>query len=347
MSLARNIVRGLYILIPVIILVLLFNLWGTANVLTARGFGFFISYTFISITLILFSMILHYKVNLEDLKKSAIVYFLLIMNIVIMIYYAGSIIGDPIKINQLSFYYIMSMVSCIILIASHIGNLLGIEKGEQGFNIWIHSKDSVIGPKIGLLLYIGIFFAMGAFVFSTGNTIISYPIFGTIGNIGASALSSFGVGDWENISLIVFPFALIMSLITFAKGRKRLENVSYWLMTLIAMFTSIMTFTIYHYLVYQTIISAMIYVMFSGLLMIVIYRLTKSLIIISAVHIGNNFWGALFAKVVFGLAVVQSQVIQASMNSIACILALISSIAFILLFRQLIREGKIPIERYI
>jgi len=139
---------------------------------------------------------------------------------------------------------------------------------------------------------------MGILVSASGHTFIGYPKF-AVGSIEGSLISGFAVGDWENVVLLILPFAITFGLVYhFTKNK--------FLAVMLGILIAVIVFTIYHTVRYETDFGALISVVIFSLIGISIYGLfgligigLLGLVILSAMHVGNNFWGNLFDKSVY------------------------------------------------
>jgi hypothetical protein len=147
-----------------------------------------------------------------------------------------------------------------------------------------------------LPVWLMVFFAMGGLVMVSGTVLVQYPNFGIFPFLGGPATSGFGVGDSENLVFMILPYAI-------GFGLARKFKVPIFAAFLIGLIIGTVVFTIHHSLVYATNTVALSIVLIFGGISLASYHYTKSVVIMSALHIGNNFWGALFSVSVIGLSV--------------------------------------------
>lgn len=287
--------KALYITLLIATILLGLDIWYVTNNLQFRNLGYMLWEGGITILLLLIGALLAFKYGEDKRTRNGlfITFGILIFEVIVMMNY----VTLGIDAEKLNFYFYLSVSSAVILLAVMVGNIIGIEKkSESGFNIYIYGKDSPIPPKLLVPLWIAIFFAMGGFVFGTGSVLMSYPQLSAMKFLGGPAIGSFGVGDWEDISFMIFPFALAFLILRFWL---KFPNVP---STVVSIIIGSVSFTVYHTLKYQTNMVAMLIVLAVGAVSLVIYKYTKSIVLVSAIHVGNNFWGALFSATVFGLS---------------------------------------------
>jgi len=286
--------KAIYFILILASVLIAVDIWYVTNVLNLRQVGYLLWEGGISILLLLVGTLLSFSFTKDSRTRTGIIitYCLLIFEVLIMLNYATI---AP-QVEKLTFYFHLSITASAILLIGMVGNIVGVEKKqEEGFNIHVYDSKSPIPPKLLIPLWIVVFLIMGAFVFTSGHVLISYPQFGIIPWLGGPATSGFGVGDWENVCFMILPFAISMLIL-------RKFKVPILPSVVISLIVGTVVFTVYHTLVYSTNMIAMIMVLIFGTASLIIYRYTKSIIIISAMHVGNNFWGALFAVTVIGLA---------------------------------------------
>lgn len=287
----------LYLAVLFAMIAVAVDIWYVTNVLELRQVSFLLWEGGLTIVLLLIAALLSFVFILKNGNgRRGIIMFIsfLIFEVLIMLNYATM----TTFIEKLSYYFHMALTAAVIIIIGMIGNIVGLEKKkEDGFTIWIHDKDSPIPTKMIAPVWLAVFFAMGGLVMVSGTVLVQYPSFGVLPWLGGPAISGFGVGDWENIVFMIFPFALTYGLATW---KNALPKVAAFIIALIVSTTS---FGIYHSLVYSTNMIAMMVVLIFGAVEMISYYVTKSMVIPSAMHIGNNFWGALFMFNVIGFSV--------------------------------------------
>lgn len=286
----------LYITLLLTMIVVAVDVWYVTNVLEARAVSFLLWEGGVTIVLLLIAALLSFVYipkNGNGRSGILLVLSFLIFEVLIMLNYATM----TTFIEKLSYYFHMALTSAVIIIIGMIGNIVGLEKQkEDGFTIWIHDKDSPIPTKMIAPVWLAIFFAMGGLVSVMGSVFVQYPSFGVLPWLGGPAISGFGVGDWENIIYMIFPFAITYGLATWKNALPKFAA------GVIALIISITSFGVYHFLAYSTNMIAMMVVLIFGAVSILSYYLTKSMIPMSAIHIGNNFWGALFRANIIGFS---------------------------------------------
>lgn len=285
----------IYVILLISVILIACDIWYVTNVLRMRQVGFLLWEGGISIILLLVGALLSFKFAQNDSRTRngiLIAYSLLIFEVFIMLNYATL----ATYVDQLTYYFHLSITSSVILLIAMAGNIVGIEKKvEEGFNIYVYHKNSPIPPKLLIPLWLAVFFIMGGFVMVSGHVLVSYPQFGILQFLGGPATSGFGVGDWENIMFMILPFAISMMVLRYFK-------VPFLASVIISLIIGTVGFTVYHSLRYATNMIAIVMVLIFGFVSLIIYKYTKSIVIISAMHVGNNFWGALFAVTVIGFA---------------------------------------------
>jgi len=322
--------KAIYIFIIIASILVSIDIWYVTNVLQLRQVGFLIWEGGISILLLLIGTLLSFKFSPDPRTRKGIIitYCLLIFEVFIMLNYATL----ATYVDKLTFYFHLSITASAILLAGMVGNIVGLEKKvEEGFNIYIYDKKSPIPPKLLIPLWIVVFLLMGAFVFTSGHVLVSYPQFGILQYLGGPATSGFGVGDWENVVFMIFPFAISMLILRYFK-------VPFLPSVLISLIIGTVTFTVYHTLVYSTNMIAMVIILIFGTISLISYKSTKSIIILSAMHVGNNFWGAFFAVTVIGLAAYGGTPISFIWASV--ILLIGSAISIFVILKLVKRHGK-------
>ena len=273
------------------------DIWYVTNVLQARQVGFLLWEGGLTILLLMIAAILSYvyiKNDGKDRRGVLAILGFLIFEVLIMLNFATM----TLFVEKLSYYFHMALTAAVIILIGMVGNIVGIEKKhEDGFTIWMHSKDSPIPVNMIFPVWLAVFFAMGGLVIVSGTVLVQYPSFGVLPWLGGPAISGFGVGDWENFVFMIFPFAIVHGLARWKEALPKSAAVA------IALIVGTTSFVVYHSLVYSTNMIAMIVVLIFGAVSLISYYLTKSVVVMSAMHIGNNFWGALFAFNVIGLSV--------------------------------------------
>lgn len=287
----------LYLVLLIAMILTAIDIWYVTNVFEIRQIGYLFWEGGLTILLLLISAILSYNFLTDKNARYGFITIigLLIFDTLLMLNYAPLVEF----VERLSYYFHLALTASIIILIGMIGNIARIEKKhEEGFAVNLYSKDSPIPPKMIIPVWLLVFFGMGGLVLVSGTVLVQYPSFGAIMPfLGGPATSGFGVGDWENVVFLIFPFALAFGLAKYYRG---MPNDAAFLIGLIVGFIA---FTEYHFLVYQTNMIANIIVAAFGLMSLASYYYTKSIAIMSAMHIGNNFWGALFAVNVIGLSV--------------------------------------------
>lgn len=262
-------------------------IWNITNIVSFRELGYLYLEGGITILLLLISAVMTFvycKENKQARKGNLIVLGIMLISVLIMLNY----ISQVEFIETLKFYLHLSIFASIVVLAGMIGNVAKIERKEgEGFAIHLHSKDSPIPPKFIVPVWLVVFFLMGGLVKISGQVLVQYPDFGILSEFGKPATSGFGVADWENLAFLVAPFAIAYALAKLIK----LQNFPSFLIGLIV---GTATFSVYHNFVYSSNIFAMLLVMLFGIMTLTSYYFTKSIVIMSAMHVGNNFWGALF-----------------------------------------------------
>lgn len=286
----------------------MYNIIGSPDKTTSYLVVFCVlSLIFLGLTVLIMSK------DMEKLKTCSLYFVILIVEILVTI----NLLSIPEFTSKLFFYTVLMMIANIILFISEFGNFVGLENGEDGFNINIHSKDSIIPPRWIIPVWIITFFIMGGAVLGMGSAFIGYPAFG-VGSLSGSVASSFPVADAENIVLLVTPFALSMYFFN-RKGFPKIAS------SLISTVVAMVTFLVYHNIVYAFNIPALTSVLLFSFLTIIVYQVTKSLVIPSAMHF-QNFWASLYSKNVFTFQVFTTSnggsggVVQSGMNMIPTIL---------------------------
>lgn len=272
------------------------DIWYVTNVLQARQVGFLLWEGGLSILILLIASLLSYIFIKKDGNgRSGILAVIgfMIFEVLIMLNYASM---TPF-IEKLSYYFHMALTAVVMILIGMVGNIVGVEKKQDdGFTIWLHDKDSPIPTKMIFPVWLAVFFAMGGLVMVSGSVLVQYPSFGVLPWLGGPAISGFGVGDWENIVFMIFPFAIAYGLATWKKALPKSAAVA------IALIIGITSFGVYHALVYSTNMIAMIVVLVFAAVSLISYYVTKSMVVMSAMHIGNNFWGVLFAFNIIGFS---------------------------------------------
>lgn len=286
--------KGLYIILLIATVLIAIDIWYVVNQLQLRQVGYLLWEGGITILLLLTGSLLSFKFSNDSKTRNGILitYFLFIFDVVVMLNYATM----ATQIDKLTFYFHLYITASVILLVSMIGNIIGTEKkSESGFNIFIYGKDSPIPPKMLIPVWLIVFFVMGAFVFISGSVLLSYPQFGIVQFLGGPSTSGFGVANPENIDFLILPFAISMLVLLYFK----IPKLSAFMISLII---GAVVFTTYHALIYSTNMIAIALVLIFGFVGIISYYYPKSLIILHAIHVGNNFWGALFAVTVIGIS---------------------------------------------
>jgi len=163
---------------------------------------------------------------------------------------------------------------------------------------------------------------MFALIATSGSVFIAYPSFGIVDGLTDPILSSFGVGDWENISLIFLPAELMMMILALIIPRMGKEHSKSIPETIIGTIIGSLVFLSAHSHVYGLNFQAQIVVFFFAVMTMIIYFATKSIVIPSAMHIGNNFWGNYFNARVFGMSAEALTGTGTILNSIIPMIAL-------------------------
>lgn len=256
-------------------------------------------------------------------KNFLVWYSILFISLMVMLNYAP----DPKFQEDLHFYYYLSLGAVIVILASLIGNVIKVEKKpEEGFEVY-QSMQRLKNPLLLIVAWLGVFFLMGILVSASGHTFIGYPKF-AVGSISGSLISGFAVGDWENIVLLIMPFAITFGLVYhFTKNK--------FLAVMLAILVSVIVFTTYHTVAYETDIPALLSVVIWSVIGISIYGLCGiagvgllGLVILSAMHIGNNFWGNLFDKSVYAFQSYSSNVKIAGIDFMFIELLIISILIY-------------------
>jgi len=284
-----------YALIALTVLLSL-QIWYVTNIPSAREAGYIIWQQAAAIVLFMVGLLMSSDF-IESKKWSKGLYFvfgILIFNSFVTINYATVIT----ELEILKYYSLLSLTAAILIDISLVGNVVGLEKKRQGFNISIHDKDSPITPQMIIPIWIAVFVAMGFFVTVSGSVLVSYPQFGILPGLGTPMSSSFPIGDAENIIFMFLPFAITAFLLN-------KFGVPHFATAAVSTMAGTISFIGYHSFVYGMNVPAMVSVGFFALICNIIYYFTKSIVIPSAIHISNNFWGALYSKTVFGLSVVE------------------------------------------
>lgn len=272
-------------------------IWYTTNILALRQVGYLGWEGGISIVLVLVnSMLVFPLVKNKDTRIGMwTVYGMMIFSLLLMLNYATLI--PTVNIEKLSYYFHLSITSGIILLVANVGNLAGLEKKKKGFHISIHDKESPIPPKWLLPIWFGVFIFMGMIVSIGGSVLVSYPQFGIAEFLGGPLTSSFGVSPWEDLTFSILFFAISMYICR-KIGLPILPSV------IISIIVGSVSFTVYHWLVYgATNMVATAIVLGFGVTTLIVYHYTKSLIIVMALHGGNNFFGAILAVTVIAFSI--------------------------------------------
>jgi len=286
----------IYLAIIAVVLFLIIQIWYIVNVPTVRDIGYLIWEGIISILIIGVSGLLANE-HIKRKKMSKGVFYIFgiyIISLIIMMNYA-TVVTD---LSKLQFYFHLAISTAIIILVATVANIIGIEKKDEGFHIHIHDKDSPITTQLIIPIWIMTFIAMGTFVTFAGSVLVSYPEFGILPGLASPAVSGFGVGSWEDIIFIFTPIALT----AFFMKNQKMPHASIMVVTIII---GAISFVGYHSYVYETNAPALVTVAIFGFISAGAYKITRSITIPSAIHIGNNFFGALFKKTVFGLSAVE------------------------------------------
>jgi len=284
------------IIYAVILMVCIFTvveIWYVTNIVDFRQIGFMVWMGLLSMLILLSGMLLAY----DYLKKKKVVHGVLVVmgvfifDVFVMINFAPM----SIETQKLFYYFLLMLTMSIFIVIGMIGNITRIEKKkEEGFNISIHEANSPISTRMIIPTWIAVFGLMFLLVSVGGHALLSYPQFG-VTNVAEPLLASFPIGDAENIVYLIFSFEIAMMVFKWAKVPILAAKAS-------SVIAGVGTFTGFHALVYNTNMVATIVVSMFALACILIYIGTRSLIVISAMHVGNNFWGAVYKKTVFGMS---------------------------------------------
>ena len=268
----------------------------------------------------------------DGLKKIRYGYFfifgLLIFETLVMFNFASY------DIERITYYSNLGAVSGFVILTAALGNILRVEKDQDsGFHISIYDKSSPLSPRSLILSWFGIFFLMAMFVGTSGAVLLQYPTFAVGEGLAKPLVSGFAVGDFENIVLLIFPFAVGYGLL-----RKKLGE---WGATGVGIVLGVAASTWFHGFVYQTNTVALIVVAVFFTIFILTYKWSKSIVLASALHIGNNFWGAYFSANVIGLSAGFSGAVGSLTNSVLIIVAAAVSIYLITRFSNKKRAKRI------
>lgn len=286
----------LYSILIIGLILLNYQIYRIVNILSARGSGFLIWEGGITILLLIVSMLLSFRYTDDKRMRNGILITISIMVVqaVIMLNYATLMINT----DQLMFYFHLAITTSVVILAIMIGNVLKIEKKEEeGFNAYIYDSKSIISPKMLIPVWLMIFFGFGIFVYFTGHTLLSYPIFGVLKGLGGP-MTSGSVADWENLCFMIFPAAIAYMILTKFMKVPRTPAI------IISILVGALSFASYHNLRYSTDMIAMIVVLIFGIIFMSLYNWLKTLAVISAVHFSNNFWGAVFGKTIIAFQAV-------------------------------------------
>lgn len=287
----------IYLALLVAAVLVAVDIWYVTNVLQARQVGYLLWEGGLAVLLLMIAAVLSFKFIPTDGKaRTGVIAVLafMVFEVLIMLNYATM----TQFLEKLSFYFHLALTAATIILIGMVGNVAGIEKKpDEGFAVWIHSKDSPIPNNMIFPVWLAVFFAMGGLVMVSGTVLVQYPSFGVLPWLGGPSTSGFGVGDWENIVFMILPFAITYGLATWKKALPKPAAF------VIALIVGVTSFGVYHSLVYSTNMIAMIIVLIFGGLSLASYYYTKSVVVMSALHVGNNFWGALFAVNVIGFSV--------------------------------------------
>lgn len=329
--------RILYSFLILLTIVASFNIYQVVTNPFSRQTGYLYWEGIISIFLLSISILLMYKYyskrkDANGRNGSIILLAIQIFNILVMLLFASSAEFT----DNLSFYFHLSIMAGVLTLVSVIGNIIGAErKDEEGFFFHIHDNESNIPWQSIIPVWIAVFLIMGGVVIVTGRVFVQYPSLGILSNLGGPIVTGFGVGDWENIVFILLPFSLTFLFLRRIVGRFfKVPTISAFL---IALLVAASSFTAYHAFVYTANMIALLMVLLFGLIGIFSYYLTKSQTILSAFHVGNNFWGLFFNANVVTFAAFG---VQASVGSVLSTGALagVAIILIVLYFRR--RSGK-------
>jgi len=144
--------------------------------------------------------------------------------------------------------------------------------------------------------------------------------FGIMSYLGGPLTSGFAMGDPENPVFLVLPFAIACGLCKYSK----LPNSASFM---IALIIGSVGFTLEHSLVYSTNMVATAIVLIFGIISLASYYFTKSVVIMSSLHVGNNFWGALFSVSVIGFSAFGvSSPVSSLMTSVVLLIGMAASV---------------------
>lgn len=312
--------KVIYLAILLGIILLAVDIFYVTNSLQARQIGYMLWEGGIQLLLLGISALLAFTFAGTDKQTRngilIVLGIILFDNLVMLNYATIATLTD-----KLSYYFHLFLTASAIVLAAMVGNIAKVEKKpEEGFNVNLHSKDSPITAKMIIPVWLMVFFGVGGFVMASGSVLVSYPSFGIMSYLGGPMTSGFGVADAENLVFLVLPFALAFGI---CKHYQFPNTASF----LIALIIGSVGFTLMHTLVYSTNMVATAIVLIFGIISLASYYFTKSVVIMSAMHCGNNFFGALFSVSVIGFSAFgASSPVSSLITSLVLIIGMAASV---------------------
>lgn len=291
---SNKVIFALMIFLSVVLLV---SYWIATNILQARNMAYIYSLGIVSMILIGMNALTYKQIKSENKKGIGIFLGKLIFDVVILMIF--SYLNPDFGL----YYIILSVIANTFILISIQDDLHNIERKDTDFHLSIHDKDSPIPPNMIIPFYSLMFFLYGGLIWFLGNTLISYPIFSFLGDLIGALPNSFGVGDSENIVIIIFVFALSEWLMKKIGMRKGTYNK--YAVFIVSLLVALTSFELYHTLIYKSNIAGQLSVAIFGFMGITIYKATKSLICsLTPLHDSNNFFGTIFKRTQFGQSVI-------------------------------------------
>lgn len=288
--------KAIFIFLIILAIALLVDFWYVTNVIAVREVGNLFAIGLISLSVIGTNAIIYTQIKHEKKGGAKIYLGLLVMDVLVLMFSINIFFASY---DKLFHYTLLSVFSNILMLIGVIDNISYTPDKKTDFHMHIHDADSPIPSNMIIPVWLMIFFAYGFMVFLLSNTLISYPMFSTIGDWKGAFPNSFGVSEWENIAYVVFVFALTEWIL---KRGLKLEGKG---PIAIAMLVSVASFILFHNLQYGLDVSGQISTAIFGFLGISLYKLMKSIVCsLSPMHTSNNFFGTIFKKTIFSQSVI-------------------------------------------